>query len=29
MPAHRRMLFRIGTNLGDVLIEDDDILRTA
>ena len=26
MPIDRRMLFRIGINLGDVLIEDDDIL---
>jgi len=26
VPQDRRMLFRIGVNLGDVLIEDDDIL---
>jgi TolB-like protein len=26
MPADRRMLFRIGINLGDILIEGDDIL---
>jgi TolB-like protein/class 3 adenylate cyclase/Flp pilus assembly protein TadD len=26
VPIDRRMLFRIGINLGDVLIEDDDIL---
>jgi TolB-like protein len=26
VPQDRRMLFRIGINLGDVLIEDDDIL---
>jgi adenylate cyclase len=26
VPADRRMLFRIGINLGDVLIEGDDIL---
>jgi TolB-like protein/Flp pilus assembly protein TadD len=26
MPEDRRMLFRIGINLGDILIEDDDIL---
>jgi class 3 adenylate cyclase len=26
VPAERRMLFRIGINLGDILIEGDDIL---
>ena len=26
VPADRRMLFRIGINLGDILIEGDDIL---
>jgi TolB-like protein/class 3 adenylate cyclase len=26
LPEDRRMLFRIGINLGDILIEDDDIL---
>src|SRR3974390_2836393 len=26
VPAERRMLFRIGVNLGDILIESDDIL---
>jgi TolB-like protein len=26
VPAERRMLFRIGVNLGDILIEGDDIL---
>jgi class 3 adenylate cyclase len=26
VPQDRRMLFRIGINLGDILIEDDDIL---
>jgi len=26
VPADRRMVFRIGVNLGDVLIEGDDIL---
>jgi class 3 adenylate cyclase len=26
VPQDRRMLFRIGINLGDVLIEGDDIL---
>ena len=26
MPVDRRMLFRIGINLGDILIEGDDIL---
>jgi TolB-like protein len=26
IPQDRRMLFRIGINLGDILIEDDDIL---
>jgi TolB-like protein/tetratricopeptide (TPR) repeat protein len=26
VPEDRRMLFRIGINLGDILIEDDDIL---
>src|SRR4249919_2095868 len=26
IPADRRMLFRIGINLGDILIEGDDIL---
>jgi adenylate cyclase len=26
VPADRRMLFRIGINLGDILIEEDDIL---
>ena len=26
VPADRRMLFRIGVNLGDILIEGDDIL---
>src|SRR5262249_16097576 len=26
VPDDRRMLFRIGINLGDILIEDDDIL---
>jgi class 3 adenylate cyclase len=26
VPKDRRMLFRIGINLGDVLIEGDDIL---
>lgn len=26
VPEDRRMLFRIGVNLGDILIEDDDIL---
>jgi TolB-like protein/class 3 adenylate cyclase len=26
LPAERRMLFRIGINLGDILIEGDDIL---
>ena len=26
LPADRRMLFRIGINLGDILIEGDDIL---
>ena len=26
VPEHRRMLYRIGINLGDILIEGDDIL---
>ena len=26
VPVDRRMLFRIGINLGDILIEGDDIL---
>src|SRR6516165_9951676 len=26
VPAERRMLFRLGINLGDILIEGDDIL---
>ena len=26
VPEDRRMLYRIGINLGDILIEDDDIL---
>ncbi|HEU5096906.1 MAG TPA: adenylate/guanylate cyclase domain-containing protein, partial [Reyranella sp.] len=26
LPQDRRMLFRIGINVGDVLVEDDDIL---
>jgi adenylate cyclase len=26
MPEHRRMLFRIGVNLGDVIIDDDNLL---
>jgi class 3 adenylate cyclase len=29
VPAERRMLFRIGVNLGDILIEGDDILGVA
>ena len=26
LPEHRRMLFRIGVNLGDVMVKDDDLL---
>jgi class 3 adenylate cyclase len=26
VPEDRRMLYRVGINLGDILIEDDDIL---